>query len=156
MKKKLFLFFSYIIIASCQNENKKPAIVNPPLKVEKKSPKKTALEYKVDENDKEIYNSLLLDSLPKYPGGINKFHVFLTKNYVMPQRAIENKAIGAVYVSFVIEKDGSLSNIKNLRDFGYGSGEELLRVLKLSPNWIPAIKNGHRVRSLYSLPFYVQ
>lgn len=156
MKKKLFLFFSCIIMASCQNENKKPAIVNPPLKVEKKSPKKTALEYKVDENDKKIYNSLLLDSLPKYPGGINKFHVFLTKNYVMPQRAIENKAIGAVYVSFVIEKDGSLSDIKVLRDFGYKSGEELVRVLKLSPNWKPAIKDGYRVRCLYSVPFYVQ
>jgi len=94
--------------------------------------------------------------VPKYPGGINKFHVFLKKNYVAPKEAVENEAYGGVFVNFVIEKDGSLSNIKVLRDFGYKSGEELVRVLKLSPNWKPAIKNGYRVRCLYSVPYYVQ
>lgn len=156
MMKKIFLFFSFIIIISCQKESSKPAIVKPPLKVEKESQKKTALEYNVDENDKEIYNPTLVDSLPKYPGGINKFHIFLTKNYVMPEEAVKNEAIGPVFSTIVIEKDGTLSDIKILRDFGYGSGEELLRVLQLSPNWTPAIKGGKRVRCLYSFPFYVQ
>lgn len=156
MKKKLFLFFSCIIMASCQKENKKPAIVNSPLKVEKESLEKTLLKYKVDENDKKIYGSSLVDSLPKYSGGMDKFHVFLKKNYVAPKEAVKNEAYGGVFVNFVIEKDGSLSDIKVLRDFGYKSGEELVRVLKLSPNWKPAIKDGYRVRCLYSVPFYVQ
>jgi hypothetical protein len=154
--KKFFLIFSALLIASCQKDNSKPAIVNPPLKIEKEFQKPIALEYNVQENDHEIYNSLSLDSLPKYPGGINKFHVLLTKNYVMPQKAVENEARGLVFASFVIEKDGKVSDIKILRDFGYGSGEELLRVLKLCPNWIPAIKDGYRVRCLYSVPYYVQ
>ena len=156
MKKKFFLLFSLIIITSCQKDSSKPGLVNPPLKVEKESPKKTALEYSVDENDKEIYNRTLVDSLPKYPGGINKFNIFLTKNYVMPEEAVKNEAMGGIFTTIVIEKDGMLSNIKILRDFGYGSGEEVLRVLKLSPKWTPAIKEGKRVRCLYSFPFYVQ
>jgi hypothetical protein len=110
----------------------------------------------VQENDHEIYKPLSVDSLPKYPGGINKFHVLLTKNYVVPKKAVENEAMGGVFASFVIEKDGKVSDIKIIRDFGYGSGEELLRVLKLSPNWIPAIKDGYRVRCLYIVPYYVQ
>lgn len=156
MKKKLFLFFSCIIMASCQKENKKPAIVNPPLKVEKESLEKTLLKYKVDENDKEVYNPPLVDSVPKYPGGMNKFNIFLTNTYVKPQESIDNEAMGGVFGTIVIEKDGTLSDIKVLRDFGYGSGEELLRVMKLSPNWIPAIKDGKRVRCLYSVHYYVR
>jgi len=156
MKKKFFLLFSCIIMASCQKDKSKPAIVSPPLKVEKEFQKTTVLEHNVQENDHEIYNHSLVDSVPKYPGGINKFHVFLKKNYVAPKEAVENEAYGGVFVNFVIEKDGSLSDIKVLRDFGYKSGEELVRVLKLSPNWKPAIKNGYRVRFLYSVPYYVQ
>jgi hypothetical protein len=156
MKKKFFLILSVLLITSCQKDNSKPAIVNPSLKIEKESQKPIALGNNVQENDHEIYKSLSVDSLPKYPGGINKFHVFLTKNYVIPQKAVEKEAMGGVFASFVIEKDGTLSDIKILHDFGYGSGEELLRVLKLSPNWIPAIKDGYRVRCLYSVPYYVQ
>lgn len=156
MKKTFFLLFSLILIISCQKESSKPAIVNPPLKVKKEAPKKAVLEYGVDENDKEIYNASSVDSLPKYPGGLNKFHVFLTKTYVLPKKAVEEEAIGPVFSTIVIEKDGTLSDIKVLRDFGYGSGEEMLRVLKLSPNWIPALKGGKRVRCLYSVPFYFQ
>ena len=156
MKKKLFLFFSCIIMASCQKENKKPAIVNSPLKVEKESLEKTLLKYKVDENDKKIYGPSLVDSLPKYPGGMDKYHIFLTNTYVKTQESIDNEAMGGVFGTILIEKDGTLSDIQILRDFGYGSGEELLRVFKLSPNWIPAIKDGKRVRCLYSVHFYVQ
>lgn len=156
MMKKFFLLFSLILITSCQKESIKPAIVKPLLKVKKEAPKKVVLEYGIDENDKEIYNSSSVDSLPKHPGGINRFNIFLTKTYVMPKKAVEDEAMGGIFTSFVIEKDGTLSDIKVLRDFGYGSGEELVRVLKLSPNWTPAIKNGKRVRCLYSFPFYTK
>ncbi|SEO19699.1 TonB protein C-terminal [Flavobacterium sp. CF108] len=156
MMKKVFLLFSLVFIISCQKESSKPAIVNLPLKVKKEAPKKTALEYEVDENDKEIYNASSVDSRPGYPGGMYKFNIFLTKTYVTPKEAVENEAMGGIFTSMVIEKDGTLSDIKLLRDFGYGSGKELVRVLKLSPNWTPAIKDGKRVRCLYSFPFYAK
>ena len=53
---------------------------------------------------------------------------------------------------FVVEKDGSLSNIKVLRDIGGGCGAEVLRLVKLMPNWIPGRQNGKVVRCQYNLP----
>ncbi|WP_431242198.1 energy transducer TonB [Flavobacterium sp. P21] len=63
---------------------------------------------------------------------------------------------GGVFVNFIIEKDGSISNINILRDIGYGTGKELERVLKLCPHWVSAKKNGNSVRCLYSIPYYIQ
>jgi hypothetical protein len=59
---------------------------------------------------------------------------------------------GKVFISITIEKDGSLSDIKSVRDIGFGSAEEAIRVLKLSPNWEPGYQNGQRVRVRYTLP----
>ena len=56
----------------------------------------------------------------------------------------------------MVEKDGSLSELTILRDIGYGTGEEALRVLKLSPNWIPGKVNNIPVKTLYSLPITIQ
>jgi TonB-like protein len=106
--------------------------------------------------DNEVYNTSAVEVLPKYPGGIQKYHAFIKENYVTPQEIIKGQASGGIFVNFIIEKDGSVSNSKVLRDFGYGSGKELERVLKLSPNWIPAIKDGNPVRCLYSIPYYVR
>ena len=58
-------------------------------------------------------------------------------------------------MTFIIEKDGSLSDIKVLRDIGYGTGDEAIRVLKISPKWIPGKQNNKEVRTLYSLPIPV-
>ena len=66
------------------------------------------------------------------------------------------KVNGKVYITFVIEKDGSITEIRNIRDFGYGSGEEAIRVMKLSPKWIPGKLNNDNVRVMYSLPITVQ
>ena len=59
-------------------------------------------------------------------------------------------------VTFVIEKDGSLTDIKVIRDIGYGTGEEAIRVLKECKKWIPAEQNGQKVRVQYTLPISIQ
>ena len=56
----------------------------------------------------------------------------------------------------MVEKDGSLSEFKVVKDLGYGSADEAIRVLKLSPKWIPASENGKPVRVMYSLPITIQ
>lgn len=90
--------------------------------------------------DNEVYNTSAVEVLPKYPGGIEKLHAFTKKNYIIPEEILDDESSKvAVFATMRIEKDGSLSEIKILRDIGYGSGKELERVLKLSPNWIPAI-----------------
>ena len=159
MIRNFLITINLLLLFSCQNKSvsvtDEPAHKN----IEKTVPQQTIKVEKYHDSkpeDNEVYNTVAVNVRPKFPGGINKFNVFLTKNYVTPQDVINNEASGGVFVSFIIEKDGSVSNIKVLRDFGYGSGKELERVLKLSPKWIPAIKGGNPVRCLYSVTYYVQ
>ena len=98
------------------------------------------LEMKVDSIEKK----------PDFPGGINKFYRFVGKNFKVPEKAL--KYGGKVKLQFIIEKDGTLSDIKAVEDIGYGTGEEAVRVIKLSPKWLPGSNNGLPVRVLYKLP----
>lgn len=159
MIKNFLINIIVLLLFSCQNKSvsvvEEPASKN----IEKTVPQKTIKVEKYHDGkpeDNEVYNTAAVEVRPKFPGGINKFHVFLKKNYVTSQEIIDEEAYGGIFANFIIEKNGSVSNIKVLRDFGYGSGKELERVLKLSPNWIPAIKDGNPVRCLYSVPYYVQ
>jgi hypothetical protein len=93
------------------------------------------------------------DPKPEFPGGIEKFYQFVGKNYKTPSQP---NLEGKIYLTFIVEKDGSLSEIKILRDIGYGTGEEAIRVLKLSPKWIPAKINNKPVRVEYNLPITIQ
>jgi TonB family protein len=94
----------------------------------------------------------VVEKMPEFPGGGYAFYNFLADSIQYPQLAIENKIQGKVYVQFVVEEDGSITNIKVLRGIGGGCDEEALRVIKLMPNWIPGKQNGKPVRVLYNLP----
>lgn len=100
--------------------------------------------------DNTIYNAV--EVKPDFPGGIQKFYDFVGKNYKVPE---EEDIKGKVFVQFVVEKDGTLTDIKVIRDLGYGTGKEAIRVLKKSPKWKPGIQNGRPVRVLYSLPISI-
>ncbi|MEO6524895.1 MAG: M56 family metallopeptidase [Mucilaginibacter sp.] len=89
---------------------------------------------------------------PTFPGGEESFGRFLVQNIRYPDKAKENQTQGRVFIQFTVEKDGSLSNLKNLRDPGDGLGEEAMRVLSLSPKWHPGIQNGSVVRVQYTMP----
>jgi hypothetical protein len=93
------------------------------------------------------------ETKPTFPGGMAKFYQFVAENYKIPTQPDLN---GKVYLTFIVEKDGSLSEIKILRDIGYGTGEEAVRVLKLSPKWIPGTVDNKPVRVEYSLPITIQ
>lgn len=93
---------------------------------------------------------------PNYPGGIKEFYKFVGQNFQMPKTPSDVKLKGKVYLTFIIEKDGSLSEFKILRDIGYGSGEEAVRVLKLCPNWKPGTVDNKPVRTMYSLPITIE
>jgi len=103
--------------------------------------------------DNLIYNTAGIEVKPDFPGGIQEFYKFIGKNYKTPN--VKNLK-GKVFVMFVIEKDGSLTDIKVLRDIGHGTGEEAVRVLKECPKWLPGEQNGQKVRVLYSLPISIQ
>lgn len=107
----------------------------------------------VVEEDNNIYNTAGIEVKPDFPGGIEKFYKYVGKNYQVPE---EEGLKGKVFVSFVVEKDGSLTDIKVIRDIGYGTGKEAIRVLKSCPRWNPGEQNGKKVRVLYSLPINIQ
>jgi protein TonB len=107
----------------------------------------------VEESDDQVYTTAGIEVKPDFPGGMDKFYSFVGKNYRTPE---EEGLKGKVYVSFVVEKDGSLTDIKVLRDIGYGTGKEAIRVLQKSPKWNPGIQNGKPVRVQYSLPIAIQ
>jgi hypothetical protein len=93
------------------------------------------------------------DTLPTYPGGLPEFYKFAEANFKVPS---ELKKDGRIYMSFMVETDGSLSEFQVLRDLDFGTGKEAVRVLKLSPKWIPGKKNKNEpVRMRYSLPISI-
>ncbi|SFE43225.1 energy transducer TonB [Flavobacterium xueshanense] len=103
----------------------------------------------VKKGENDVYNTAGITEKPDFPGGIEKFYQFVGENYKTPSQP---NLKGKVYVTFTIEKDGSLSDIKSIRDIGFGTGEEAIRVLKICPKWIPGKLNGVPVRVMYSLP----
>lgn len=107
----------------------------------------------VVEDDNNIYNTAGIEVKPDFPGGMEKFYKYISKNYQIPE---EEGLKGKVFVSFVVEKDGSLTDIKVIRDIGYGTGKEAMRVLRSCPKWTPGEQNGKKVRVLYSLPISIQ
>lgn len=111
---------------------------------------------KVKKAEGTIYKTLDLSEDPTYPGGIEQFYKFIGQNFKVPVTPADVKLKGRVYVTFIIEKDGALTDFKMLRDIGYGTGDEALRVLKLCQNWIPGKINGEPVATMYSLPITIQ
>lgn len=94
-----------------------------------------------------------LERSPEFPGGIQKFYEYVSKNFRVPE---ENTGRVQVIVSFVVEKDGALTDVKVLRNPGYGLDKEAIRVLRaLKTKWNPGIYKGQKVRTLYTLPIVV-
>ncbi len=103
-------------------------------------------------NEDKIYSFVAMENPPKFPGGMAKFYKFISQNIKYPDQAKKDSIQGNVFISFVIEKNGSLTNIKVDRKLGYGTDEEAIRVLKLSPNWEPGTQDGKPVRVKYNIP----
>lgn len=96
-----------------------------------------------------------VDVAPVYPGGLPKFYQDVANRFKTPD--VDNLSTIKVLVSFVVEPDGTLSNVKATRDPGYGLGEEAVRVLRsLKAKWKPGLKGGKAVRTAYSLPITVK
>ena len=98
----------------------------------------------------EIFQSVEIQ--PEPPGGMAAFRKWIETNYVYPQGAIDAGVKGTVNVSFVVEKDGSLTDVKIVRDLQYGTGQAALNMLKKAKKWSPGIQNGRPVRVAYTLP----
>ena len=106
--------------------------------------------------DNLVYPAVGLEVMPTPIGGEAVWNKFLSKNLRFPQQARDAGVGGRVYVSFVIEKDGALSNFTVERGAGYGFDEEATRVLKLAKAWKPGLQNGQPVRVKFVIPINFQ
>lgn len=104
-----------------------------------------------DDKDGEIYD--FVEEMPKYPGGEKEMISYLANSIKYPAFAKKNGVSGRVFVSFIVEKDGSVDGVKILRGIGAGCDKEAMRVVKAMPNWIPG-KNekGEAVRVKFNIP----
>lgn len=94
----------------------------------------------------------VVDEMPEFPGGdVAKFK-FLATHIKYPVEAKEKKIQGTVYVSFVIDEEGTVTEVKVVKGIGYGCDEEAIRVVKLMPKWKPAKQKGKPVKIQQSLP----
>lgn len=103
------------------------------------------------EEDNLVYNMAGINVKPEFIGGKEKLYEFIYRKYRIRKDCPEGK----IYLSFIIEKNGSLSSFQVIKDIGFGSGEEAIRVLKDSPLWEPGEQNGKKVRVLYNLPITI-
>jgi len=103
-----------------------------------------------DVQEQEIFQ--IVEEMPAYPGGEGKLMEYVAKNIKYPQIARETGIQGRVFVGFVVEPDGSVSNVKVLRGIGGGCDEEAIRVVKGMPKWKPGKQRGKAVRVSYMLP----
>jgi protein TonB len=106
--------------------------------------------------DVTVHTTVGLDVMPEPVGGEKAWAKFLNKNLRFPYEAQQAGVSGRVILSFIIEKDGSLSNITIERAAGNGFDEEALRVLKLAKAWKPGMQNGQPVRVKYDIPINFQ
>ena len=94
----------------------------------------------------------IVQEMPAFPGGVESLKTFLTNHIKYPAEAREMGIQGTVYLSFVVETDGSITNISVLRPVGGNCEEEAIRVLRSMPNWLPGKQNGNAVRVRLNLP----
>jgi TonB family protein len=100
----------------------------------------------------------VVETNPEFPGGQDSLFAFISRNLQYPSEARANGIEGRVFIQFIVEKDGSLSDIKVLRDIGGGCGAEALRIIKIMPKWIPGQSAGKNQRMRFTLPlrFFIQ
>ena len=93
---------------------------------------------------------------PTFPGGMNQFGRYLVKKLRYPADSRIHNIRGTVIIQFIVEKDGSLSNIHVIRGVAEDLNQEALRLLRNSPKWIAGTQNGVPVRAMYTVPVSFQ
>lgn len=100
--------------------------------------------------DDEVF--VVVEEQAEFPGGMEAMYAYIQKNLVYPEKAKEKGIEGRVFVQFVIEKDGSISNVKILRGIGGGCDEAAMEMVKNMPKWKPGKQKGKPVRFQFTLP----
>ena len=105
-----------------------------------------------DEEAEEVQIFTVVESMPGFPGGEAARIQYLNENIKYPQMARESGIQGRVFVTFVVERNGSVTDVKVLRGIGGGCDEEAIRVIQNMPKWEPGKQRGKPVRVQFNMP----
>jgi protein TonB len=105
-----------------------------------------------EESEEERQIFMVVESMPEFPGGEPALYKYLAENIKYPQMAKESGIQGRVFVTFVVERDGRVTDVRVLRGIGGGCDEEAIRVVAAMPKWAPGKQRGKPVRVQYNLP----
>jgi periplasmic protein TonB len=137
------------VISNQNKEGVESEAVAPPPIVEVAAAKPAEIE-----RPDEIFTSV--EQQAEFPGGTKEMYGFLGKNIKYPSAAQRANVSGKVFVKFVVEKDGSISDVNVLKGIGFGCDEEAIRVIKSMPRWSPGKQNGRAVRVYFTMPVVYQ
>ncbi len=97
---------------------------------------------------------LIVEDQPEPKGGMGAFYEYLGKNIRYPEQARRMGVEGRVFVEFVVDKDGALTNVKVVKGIGAGCDEEAVRIVKSAPNWTPGRQRGRPVKVKMTVPVF--
>ena len=101
-------------------------------------------------DEKKVYD--VVEQMPMFPGGPAALMEFIDSTKVYPISALKQYIQGRVIITFIVEKDGSLSKVKVIKSVHPALDKEALRVVKKMPKWIPGQQDYHKVRVRYIIP----
>jgi len=133
-------------------EIKTELVVNAEVTEDTKNIEITPVKIEEEEEEEDVQIFTVVENDPEFPGGMEALYKYLRSNIKYPQLARDNNITGKVYVTFVVEKDGSIANPRVLKDIGGGCGAEAIRVVKAMPKWTPGKQRGKAVRVQFNLP----
>ncbi len=128
-----------------KSEEKQTALADAPLVIDAVTQVKES-----NGEDNNLYNTAGIEFKPEFPGGTPEFYKYISYSYNKPSD--KNFKGGKVFASFVVEKDGSVTDVKIIKDCGFGTGDEAKRVLLKCPKWKPGRLNNKPVRCQYMIP----
>ena len=108
------------------------------------------IEIEPEQDDEKAFD--VVEQMPEFPGGANALFEYLAKNIHYPKEAAEKKIQGRVILTFVVEKDGSISRVKVVKSVEPSLDQEAIRVVKSMPKWTPGKQNGKNVAVKYAIP----
>ncbi len=138
------VFMSFVLMLNAQTQDSTRSLDKAKTQSGKNS------EYPIEVVEENVFFVVVV--APEFPGGKEALLIYLGENILYPQLARESNIQGTVFVTFIVEPDGSLSKVKVMRGIGGGCDEEAVRVVQAMPNWIPGTQRGKPVRVQFNLP----
>ena len=135
MKKVVALCLLAICMA-CENDGPEPEIVSEVLEVQPEAAEK------LNDSDQVF---MVVEQMPEFAGGVDAWNNYLKNQIEYPQQARNEGVEGRVFVTFIVQPDGQLTDIQLIRGIGAGCDEEARKALEESPYWNPGVQRGKKV-----------